>query len=80
MENKSKKTIIYSILIMLIITISLLGLTYAYYRTRIIGNPNNTSLSVSSKLLEVTYIDGSAYINSVKPSEGTNWIKPGGYL
>lgn len=70
MEKRSKKSIIIGICVLLLITITLLGLTYAYYRTRVIGNTNDKSVSIKAKKLEVTYQNESAYIETTK-------IKPG---
>ena len=62
--EKSKKSIVIELVAVLLITITLLGATYAYYRTRVIGNQENEpSLSVQSKKLEVTYADGVASID-----------------
>ena len=38
MEKKSKKSLVIGITSLFLVTLILLGLTYAYYRTRIIGN------------------------------------------
>lgn len=38
----------------------LIGTTYAYFQVRIIENTNEKSLEVTSKVLEVTYKDGTA--------------------
>lgn len=46
--------------------IMLIGTTYAYYRVRIIENTNKTSIEVTSKVIEVTYIDGSAEFTGSK--------------
>ena len=63
MEKKSRKSIIVGITILLLVTVTLLGLTYAYYRTRVIGNDEETSISVTSKKLEITYSDETAVLN-----------------
>ena len=36
-----KKRAIVSLSVLMIITLALLGVTYAYYRTRVIGNKSN---------------------------------------
>ena len=54
---KNNKRIIIGITNIFLIGLILLGLTYAYYRTRIIGNKEN-SISVISKKLELVYGDG----------------------
>lgn len=62
MEKKTKKGILVAISVLIVATLVLLGLTYAYYRTRVIGNlSEDPSISVTSKVLEITYADGSAY-------------------
>ena len=48
MEN-SKKSIILGVIVLVLTTLVLLGLTYAYYRTRIIGNVAEKSISITSK-------------------------------
>jgi len=40
--------------------IALIGTTYAYYQVRIIENTEEKSIDVTSKTLEVTYVDGTA--------------------
>ena len=64
MEKKSKKSVVIGITILLLVTLILLGLTYAYYRTRIVGNNEEKSISVTSKKLEVTYSDDKAVIEA----------------
>ena len=71
MDNKNRKQVIIGVTALLLVTLTLLGLTYAYYRTRIIGNTNDKSVSVTSKKLEVTYQNESAVI------EPTEKIEPG---
>ena len=51
-------------------TIMLIGLTYAYYKVRMVENSKDKSISVTSKKLEITYADGNGVI------EGTE-IEPG---
>ena len=67
MKNKH---IIISGIALFLITITLLGLTYAYYKTKIVENSKEKSVSVVSKNLEITYNDGTGII------EGTE-IEPG---
>ncbi len=67
---KNKKRIVISGITLFLVTIMLLGLTYAYYKTRINGNSKDKSISVVSKKLEITYTDGNGVI------EGTG-IEPG---
>ena len=67
---KNKKQIVIATSVLVVTTILLLGLTYAYYKTRINGNTKDKSISVTSKKLEITYADGNGVI------EGTG-IEPG---
>ena len=69
MKSKNNLLIIPSVLVLVILV--LLGLTYAYYKTRINGNSKDKSISVTSKKLEITYADGNGVI------EGTEKIEPG---
>jgi len=71
MGKKNKKSIIIGITTLVLVTLILLGLSYAYYRTRIIGNQNDESISVQSKNMEVTYEDGTASLST------TGKIEPG---
>lgn len=64
MEKKSKKSVIVGVSSLILITLILLGLTYAYYRTRIIGNKSeDPSISVISRVLEITYSDKTPVVN-----------------
>ena len=60
MSKKSR--IIVSISGIVLVMLILLGLTYAYFLTRIHGNTNNKSISVTTANLELTYGDNSAEI------------------
>ena len=59
--NKKQKIIV-SVVGITIVLLALLGLTYAYFLTRIHGNTNNKSISVTTANLELTYGDNSAEI------------------
>lgn len=49
------------------VTFALFGITYAYYQVKIIENQNTKTIKVTSKILEVTYIDGNAeFSGSIK--------------
>ncbi|MBQ3021298.1 MAG: hypothetical protein IJD92_03645 [Bacilli bacterium] len=54
--NKRQKIIV-SIVGIFIVLLALVGLTYGYFLTRIIGNTNDTSVSIKTALLELTYDD-----------------------
>ena len=62
--KKSKNQIIIAIYVLILVTLILLGFTYAYYKTRINGNTKDKSISVVSKKLEITYADGNGEITS----------------
>ena len=68
MSRKNK--IIISVTGIILVLVTLIGLTYAYYLTRINGNTNDKSVIVSLANLELTYSDGNGLI------EATN-IVPG---
>ena len=53
MNRKSR--IIVSVVGITIVLLALLGLTYAYYLTRIQGNTNTNSISVTSANLKIVY-------------------------
>ena len=59
---KKNSKIIVSIVGITIVLLALLGLTYAYYLTRIEGNTNTNSISVTTAKLELVYGDNSAEI------------------
>ena len=59
--NKKQKIIV-SVVGITIVLLTLLGLTYAYFLTRIQGTTNNKSISVTTANLELTYGDNSAEI------------------
>ena len=60
MSKKNK--IIISIIGITIVLLALLGLTYAYYLTRIEGNTNTNSISVTTAKLELIYGDGNGIL------------------
>ena len=66
---KSKHIIISGIALFLI-TILLLGLTYAYYKTKVIGNNNEKTISSVGKKLEITYTDGNGVIEAAEIEPG----------
>lgn len=74
MEN-SKKSIILGVIVLVLTTLVLLGLTYAYYRTRIIGNVAEKSISITSKKLELTYYDGNELVDAGYIVPGDKFIK-----
>ena len=69
MNRKSK--IIVSVVGIMIVLLALLGLTYAYYLTRIVGNTNDNSISITTAKLELVYGD-----NSEEIIQGTGALTP----
>jgi len=66
-----RKKIIIGIMSVLTLAFILLGITYAYYRTRVIGNKlNESSISVVSKNLGVSYSDNNSIINATSVIPG----------
>lgn len=69
---KKNKSIIIGIVSIFLVMLVLIGLTYAYYRTRVIGNTSTEkSVSVKSEKLEIVYADQSPNIivSGAEPSE-----------
>lgn len=66
--NKKQK-IILCVVGITIVLLTLLGLTYAYYLTRIQGNTNNKSIDITSAYLALSYDDGNKEItmNNILP-------------
>lgn len=58
-----KKRIITSMLAILLLILTLLGITYAYFIAKVKGNPNDESISVKAGFLELTYEDGNGILN-----------------
>ena len=69
--NKKQKIIV-SVTGIFIVLLILIGLTYAYFLTRITGNGNPTSITVTTANLELVYGDGTTAIltseNPLMPS------------
>ena len=59
--NKRNKIIV-SIVGITIVMLALLGITYAYYLTRIEGNTNTNSISITTANLKLSYGDGNTEI------------------
>ena len=59
--NRNQRIIV-SITGILLVLLILVGLTYAYFLTKIKGNENDKSISVTTKNLQLTYSDNSAEI------------------
>ena len=63
--NRSQKIVV-SITGITVVLLALLGLTYAYYLTRIQGNTNTNSISVTTANLLLKYDDGNGMIEAAK--------------
>ena len=61
--NKQQKIIV-SIVGITIVLLALLGITYAYYLTRIEGNTNTNSISITTANLKLKYEDGNGIISA----------------
>jgi len=59
--NRRQKIIV-SITGIFIVLLALVGLTYAYFLTRITGNENDKSISVTTANLELVYADGTTTV------------------
>ena len=66
-----KQKIIVSVTGIFIVLLILVGLTYAYFLTRINGNTNTKSISVTTADLKLTYGDGNGIITAEKIEPGT---------
>ena len=75
--EKRKKGVIIGMTILILATLILLGLAYAYYRTRIVGNSEETTISVRTENLQLTYVDGDGSFDSglMPISLGSKFVK-----
>ena len=76
MNRKSK--VIVSIVGITIVLLALLGITYAYYLTRIEGNTNTNSISITTANLRLVYRDGTPNIltaTNIQPSKTEFYTK-----
>ncbi len=64
-----KQRIVFSVVGITIVLLTLIGLTYAYYLTRIQGNTNEKSIDITSAYLALSYDDGNKEItmNNILP-------------
>jgi len=67
--NRRQKIIV-SITGIFIILLALVGLTYAYFLTRITGNENDKSISVTTANLELVYGDGNNLVTAANIEPG----------
>jgi len=73
MSRKNK--IIVSVVGVVIVLLALLGITYAYYLTRIQGNTNTNSISITTANLLLKYDDGSGAIVEENIMPGVTFTK-----
>ncbi len=64
--NRNQRIVV-SIVGIIIVTLALIGITYAYFMTKIIGNSSTTSISGTLANLELTYGDGNGVIAPTDP-------------
>ena len=67
----SRQKVIVSITGIFIVLLALVGLTYAYFLTRITGNENEKSISVTTANLELVYGDGNNLVtaSNIEPGD-----------
>ena len=76
-----RQRIIISVTGIFIVLLALIGLTYAYFLTRITGNTNTTSISVTTANLELKYGDGNGVLtpaNMLVPGDAVKFIDSSG--
>ncbi len=71
--NRNQRIVV-SIAGIIIVTLALIGITYAYFLTKIIGNSTSKSISGTLANLELTYYDGNGIV------EPDNLMMPGDTL
>lgn len=74
MKNK-KKIIMLSVVCILIAVISLIGITYAYYKIRYLSNLNEKSISVITDKIEIMYSDDNELITATDVRPGVFYEK-----
>ena len=71
--NRRQKIII-SVTGIFIVLLALIGLTYAYFLTRITGNTNTNSISVTTANLQLVYADGNGILQTGKLEPSNDYI------
>ena len=71
--NRRQKIII-SVSGIFIVLLALIGLTYAYFLTRITGNTNPNSISVTTTNLQLVYADGNGILQTGKLEPSNDYI------
>ncbi len=72
--NRNQRIVV-SIVGIIIVTLALIGITYAYFLTRIIGNSTSTSISGTLANLELTYGDEDGVIKKTNMMPGDEIVK-----
>lgn len=65
-----KRRIITSMVAILLLVLTLFGITYAYFIANVKGNTEDESINVTAGKLELTFMDGEATINVEKLQPG----------
>ena len=70
---KNKKILVYSLVLLLVL--SIIGITYAYFNAKISGNTNAKDFTAISKVIKIEYSDGTEKLTS-----NDNLFKPGSII
>ena len=70
---KNKKILVYSLVLLLVL--SIIGITYAYFNAKISGNTNAKDFTALSKVIKIEYSDGTEKLTS-----NDNLFKPGSII
>lgn len=64
-----RKKILIGLGALVLLVLTLLGITYAYFTAKVSGNTNNKSIEVTAAKLELTYDDGNGTVtvDNIKP-------------
>lgn len=68
--DEIKRKIITSMVAIILLILTIFGITYAYFVSKVKGNTNDKSVDVSAGKLELTYNDGNGYIKVEKIQPG----------
>ena len=71
MKNKIRNNIVFWIIIFILIFITAIGLTYAYFISTMKTNPNDKSVTITAGELKLTYYDGNNTIEIENIEPGT---------
>lgn len=68
--DEIKRKIITSMVAIILLILTIFGITYAYFVSKVKGNTNDKSIDVSTGKLELTYADGNGTVNAEKIEPG----------